>query len=288
MDPPAPLDRQDEGAGRTGPPASAQRPPVDATAGCGRPSASSDTRTPASRRSSTRSSARRSHGPRTSSSRRSIRRAGRSSWAMADTAIVTDTVGFIHKLPHQLVDVFRATLEEVNRADVLLEVVDASDPHVDEHRSTVQAVLDELGAGDKPRLVVFNKADLIDRAAFERFRGRAVDRRRGVRVGADRLRHGYAPRRDCSTAGPRCGSTSTSSLPVRRRRSRRHVSVSGGRWTSNTWRERDVRTTVGSRRRSPASWRRPRSAGRRPRPRRRTGRDRRPQRARVRPAAGDR
>ncbi len=63
------------------------------------------------------------------------------------TAIVTDTVGFIHKLPHQLVDAFRATLEEVNRADVLVEVVDASDPHVAEHRATVQTVLDELGAG---------------------------------------------------------------------------------------------------------------------------------------------
>jgi GTP-binding protein HflX len=76
-------------------------------------------------------------------------------------AIVTDTVGFIHKLPHQLVDAFRATLEEVNRADVLIEVVDASDRHFAEHRATVQTVLDELGAGDKPRLVCFNKADLI-------------------------------------------------------------------------------------------------------------------------------
>jgi GTP-binding protein HflX len=83
------------------------------------------------------------------------------------TSIVTDTVGFIHKLPHQLVDAFRATLEEVNRADVLLEVVDASDPHTDEHRATVQTVLDELGAGDKPRLVVFNKADLVERAALD-------------------------------------------------------------------------------------------------------------------------
>ncbi|MBA3876628.1 MAG: GTPase HflX [Anaerolinea sp.] len=80
-------------------------------------------------------------------------------------AIVTDTVGFIHKLPHQLVDAFRATLEEVNRADVLLEVVDASDAHFTEHRATVQTVLDELGAGSKPRLVVFNKADLLDPAA---------------------------------------------------------------------------------------------------------------------------
>jgi len=81
------------------------------------------------------------------------------------TAIVTDTVGFIHKLPHQLVDAFRATLEEVNRADVLIEVVDASDGHFEEHRATVQTVLDELGAGEKPRLLAFNKADLLDRAA---------------------------------------------------------------------------------------------------------------------------
>jgi len=77
------------------------------------------------------------------------------------TAIVTDTVGFIHKLPHQLVDAFRATLEEVTRADILIEVVDASDAHFAEHRATVQTVLDELGAGTKPRLVAFNKADLL-------------------------------------------------------------------------------------------------------------------------------
>ena len=77
------------------------------------------------------------------------------------TAVVTDTVGFIHKLPHQLVDAFRATLEEVTRADVLVEIVDASDRHFAEHRATVQTVLDELGAGEKPRLVAFNKADLL-------------------------------------------------------------------------------------------------------------------------------
>jgi GTP-binding protein HflX len=81
------------------------------------------------------------------------------------TAIVTDTVGFIHKLPHQLVDAFRATLEEVTRADVLVEIVDASDRHNAEHRTTVQTVLEELGAGQKPRLVAFNKADLIDASA---------------------------------------------------------------------------------------------------------------------------
>lgn len=73
--------------------------------------------------------------------------------------IVTDTVGFIHKLPHQLVDAFRATLEEVSRADLLLEVVDASDHHALEHRATVQAVLDELGAAEKPRIIAANKID---------------------------------------------------------------------------------------------------------------------------------
>src|SRR3954454_1974602 len=83
------------------------------------------------------------------------------------TAILTDTVGFIHKLPHQLVDAFRATLEEVYRADVLIEVVDASDPHFAEHRETVQLVLDELGAGDKPRVVAFNKSDLLGSADGE-------------------------------------------------------------------------------------------------------------------------
>jgi len=74
-------------------------------------------------------------------------------------AVLTDTVGFIHKLPHQLVDAFRATLEEVSRADLLLEVVDASDHHALEHRATVQAVLDELGAAEKPRIIAANKID---------------------------------------------------------------------------------------------------------------------------------
>jgi GTP-binding protein HflX len=83
------------------------------------------------------------------------------------SVVATDTVGFIHKLPHQLVDAFRATLEEVNRADVLLEVVDVADTHAPEHRQTVQQVLAELGAADKPRLLVYNKADLVDPAAAD-------------------------------------------------------------------------------------------------------------------------
>jgi GTP-binding protein HflX len=76
--------------------------------------------------------------------------------------VVTDTVGFINKLPHDLVDAFRATLEEVVRADLLLEVVDAADPDFIGQQAAVQTVLDELGAGDKPRVTVFNKIDLLD------------------------------------------------------------------------------------------------------------------------------
>jgi tRNA U34 5-carboxymethylaminomethyl modifying GTPase MnmE/TrmE len=62
------------------------------------------------------------------------------------------------------VQAFRATLEEVTRADILLEVVDLADRYAAEHRRTVQGVLDELGAGHKPRVVVLNKADLVDTA----------------------------------------------------------------------------------------------------------------------------
>jgi GTP-binding protein HflX len=76
--------------------------------------------------------------------------------------VVTDTVGFINKLPHDLVDAFRATLEEVLRADLLLEVVDAVDPDFMAQQAAVQSVLDELGAGHTPRITVFNKIDLLD------------------------------------------------------------------------------------------------------------------------------
>jgi len=76
--------------------------------------------------------------------------------------VVTDTVGFINKLPHDLVEAFQATLDEVLRADVLVEVVDAADPDFVGQQLAVQEVLDELGAGDKPRIVAFNKIDLLD------------------------------------------------------------------------------------------------------------------------------
>ncbi|HEX6129974.1 MAG TPA: GTPase HflX [Candidatus Limnocylindria bacterium] len=76
--------------------------------------------------------------------------------------VISDTVGFINKLPHDLVDAFRATLEEVVRADLLLEVVDAADPDFLGQQAAVQAVLDELGAGEKPRITAYNKIDLLD------------------------------------------------------------------------------------------------------------------------------
>lgn len=75
-------------------------------------------------------------------------------------ALLTDTVGFIHDLPHTLVAAFSATLEEVRSADLLLEVVDRSHSHRLEQRAAVESVLRELGAADLPRMVVWNKADL--------------------------------------------------------------------------------------------------------------------------------
>jgi GTP-binding protein HflX len=76
--------------------------------------------------------------------------------------VLTDTVGFIRKLPHHLVASFRATLDEVAEADLLLHVIDASHPAWEEQREVVDAVLGDLGAQDRPTLHVFNKIDLLD------------------------------------------------------------------------------------------------------------------------------
>ena len=72
---------------------------------------------------------------------------------------LVDTVGFIHKLPHGLVQAFRATLEEVKYADLIVEVVDFSDEHYRQHMEVTAETLKELGAGNIPRLVVYNKID---------------------------------------------------------------------------------------------------------------------------------
>lgn len=75
------------------------------------------------------------------------------------TVLISDTVGFISKLPHQLVDAFKATLEELTFADLLLHVIDASDPGWREQAAVVDRLIQELGAGSTPRLEVFNKCD---------------------------------------------------------------------------------------------------------------------------------
>ena len=80
--------------------------------------------------------------------------------------MLADTVGFIHRLPHMLIEAFKATLEEVRVADLLLHVVDASSPLAEEQTAVVDLVLEEIGAGSTPRLMVFNKADLIEHATY--------------------------------------------------------------------------------------------------------------------------
>jgi len=91
--------------------------------------------------------------------------------------VLADTVGFVRALPHELVAAFRSTLQEAREADLLLHVVDASDPLRDERIGQVREVLKSIGAGDIPELLVFNKLDLMDAEA-----GSAAPR---VLMGAD-------------------------------------------------------------------------------------------------------
>ena len=101
--------------------------------------------------------------------------------------LLTDTVGFIEKLPHQLVEAFKATLEETVLADLIVHVVDASES--EERRlldiSAVDAVLGEIGAGEKPRLLVLNKADLL--SAEERHEVTLAHRDAALVSAAERL-----------------------------------------------------------------------------------------------------
>lgn len=76
--------------------------------------------------------------------------------------IVADTVGFIRHLPHNLIDAFRATLEETQQADLLLHVIDASDPHYIETMDAVDEVLSEIDAADVPQIKVYNKIDRLE------------------------------------------------------------------------------------------------------------------------------
>jgi len=87
-------------------------------------------------------------------------------------ALVTDTVGFIRKLPHHLVASFRSTLEEAREADVLLHVVDASHPDREEQEEVVREVLEELDLAGRPQILVYNKVDRLTHAEEEALRAR--------------------------------------------------------------------------------------------------------------------
>jgi GTP-binding protein HflX len=95
--------------------------------------------------------------------------------------IVTDTVGFVRKLPHELVAAFRATLEELQVADVLVHVVDASHPAIEEHMAAVERILAELEVADRPTVLALNK---VDRMAPGRGLDALVARREGVALSA--------------------------------------------------------------------------------------------------------
>src|SRR5207247_3578679 len=89
-------------------------------------------------------------------------------WHLKDwgRVLLSDTVGFIRDLPHHLVASFKATLEEVRQARLLLHVVDASNPHAEEQIQAVVAVLKELKIDDKPTLLVLNKVDRVPDRSF--------------------------------------------------------------------------------------------------------------------------
>ena len=110
-------------------------------------------------------------------------------------ATITDTVGFIHKLPHTLVDAFKSTLDETRDADLLLHVVDASDPNSDAQIAAVDEVLGEIGVAGLGQIRVYNKIDVIDPAELARLEARApsavfVSAMRGA--GLDELRRRVA------------------------------------------------------------------------------------------------
>ena len=103
--------------------------------------------------------------------------------------LLTDTVGFIRKLPHHLIDAFRSTLEEAIHADLLLQVVDVSDPYYREHMRVTQETLNDLGAGDIPMIIVYNKADRVPQFADELplVTGNHIHMAAGIGVGIDAL-----------------------------------------------------------------------------------------------------
>ena len=83
-----------------------------------------------------------------------------------ETVLLTDTVGFIRKLPHHLVEAFKSTLDEVTYADILLIVSDITDPEVAEHLDVTENIIGELNANEKPRIYVYNKCDEVNTVSY--------------------------------------------------------------------------------------------------------------------------
>ncbi len=92
-----------------------------------------------------------------------------------DKVMIADTVGFINKIPHSLIEAFKSTLEEVMSADLLLHLVDMSSPLVDEQIQVIEEVLGEIGAGDIPTIIVPNKIDLLSEAPQHLFKNRGSE-----------------------------------------------------------------------------------------------------------------
>ena len=144
--------------------------------------------------------------------------------------LLTDTVGFIRKLPHGLVEAFKATLEEVVQADLLLHVVDISHPQVEEQIQAVNAVLAEIGAGGKPTIMVLNKLDRLDpdwsrgERRVEPAAGKSPAR--GRDFGDDGRRHSLAARGNRHAVAAQAGISGTARAA---RAVRRHCAAARGR-----------------------------------------------------------
>ncbi len=158
---------------------------------------------------------------------------------------VSDTVGFIRKLPHHLVASFRATLEEAGEADLLLHVVDASHPEWEDHMRTVASVLAELGLDDRPTLVVFNKLDIVESPHAFAAHARASLSRRD-------LHHHDAHRRPAAAqdrvAGPRRGVPAGGTSPAGsfRRQAAGPTAPGGRRDRASSWWETALRSRCAS------------------------------------------
>ena len=92
-----------------------------------------------------------------------------------DKVMIVDTVGFINKIPHSLIEAFKSTLEEVRSADLLLHLVDMASPLFEEQIRVVEEVLEEIGAGEVPSILVPNKIDMVSSAPIQQLKSRAVE-----------------------------------------------------------------------------------------------------------------